>query len=142
MLSHDGESEMQMSLRLPPFGKFFDVLTAAGVRTNTARGFWGGVTDDGEIVVTTWTDANDRNGRFYIWRPKTNHGGLKTAWEIGNIRVGTEVKVILLRQRGNLELGEIGTRAVAGAVLMPGKWKVAELVDDKEWRATVELAPT
>ena len=58
---------------IPPFGKFLEKLHAAGVQTGTARGFWGGVATDGNIVVTSWTDANDGSGRFYIGcgRPTT-----------------------------------------------------------------------
>ena len=56
---------MSVAFRLPPFGKFVDALNAAGVDTPTARGFWGGVTPSGEIVVTSWTDANDGSGRFF-----------------------------------------------------------------------------
>jgi hypothetical protein len=75
--------------------------------------FWGGENSDGEIVVTSWIDANDGAGRFRIWRPKTNHGGLKAQWEVGNIRVGTEVRLILLRQRGNVPLDTDVNRTVA-----------------------------
>lgn len=131
---------MQVPFKLPPFGKFLDALNAAGVETRTARGFWGGITGAGEVVVTSWTDANDQTGRFYIWRPPTNHGGLKTAWEMGHIREGTEVKLILLRQRGNEPLGG-GARSVAGAILMPEKWRVVELVRGKSWNAVIEPAP-
>ncbi|MBB6179834.1 hypothetical protein [Pseudorhizobium flavum] len=116
---------MSAPLKLPPFGKFLDALQTAGVNTRTARGFWGGVADDGQLVVTSWTDANDGKGRFSIFRPLTNHGGLKTQWDVGNIRVGTEVRLILLRQRGNEVLGE-GGRTVKDAVLMPGMWRVVE----------------
>jgi hypothetical protein len=131
---------MTAPFKLPPFGKFLDALNAAGVETRTARGFWGGVTPAGEIIVTSWTDGNDGAGRFYIWRPSTNHGGLKTAWEVGNFRVGAEVRMILLRQRGNVPLGVEG-RSVAGAALMPGKWRIAELVSDKDWHGVIEPLP-
>jgi hypothetical protein len=127
---------MSARFKLPPFGKFLAALTAAGVVTRTARGFWGGVTTEGEIIVTSWTDANDGTGRFYIWRPNTNHGELKTAWEVGNIREGTEVRMILLRQRGKAPIGE--RRSVMEAALMPGKWRVAKLVTDKNWDGVIE----
>ena len=130
---------MNIHFKLPPFGKFATVLNAAGVKTGSARGFWGGVTSDGAIVLTSWLDTNNGAGGFYVWRPTTNHGGLKTQWEVGNIRVGIEVRLILLRQRGNLPIGEPG-RVMAGAVLMPGKWKVTELVTGKDWAAIVEPA--
>ena len=97
------------------------------------------MTPEGEIVLTSWTDGNDGAGRFYIWRPSTNHGGLKTAWEVGNIRAGTEVRMILLRQRGSAPIGE--ARSVVGAALMPGKWRIAELVTDKDWDGVVEPLP-
>lgn len=131
---------MNVPFKLQPFGKYLDVLNAAGVQTGSARGFWGGVATDGQIVVTSWVDANDGAGRFYISRPKTNHGGLKTQWEVGNIQAGTEVHLILLRQRGNLSLGE-GSRVVADAVLMPGKWRVAEMVTRKD-RPQAIVEPT
>ncbi len=126
-----------MYFKLPPFEKYQTVLNLAGVDTASARGFWGGVTTNDEIIVTSWLDANDGKGRFYIWRPKTNHGGLKCQWEVGNIRLGTEVCLILLRQRGNLAIGKPG-RSIADAVLMPSKWRVVELVSDKDWQAVIE----
>ena len=129
------ETRMSSLIKLPPFGSFHTALHAAGISTGTARGFWGGVTAEGGIVVTSWTDSNDGNG-FYIWRPRTNHGGLKTAWEIGNIRLGTEVTLILLRQRGSAPIGT--PRSVAEAALMPQKWRVVKLVSDEGWQAVIE----
>ncbi len=117
-------------MQLPSFSKYTDVLKAAGVHTGSARGFWGGVSDKDEIVVTTWIDTHDSTDRFYIWRPKTNHGRLRDQWDVGNIRVGTEVRVILLRQRGHLPIGEPG-REIAGAALLPGKWKVFEMPGER-----------
>jgi hypothetical protein len=131
------ETFMDMKFKLPPFGKLVDMFNEAGIRTKSGRGFWGGVTDEGEIIVTSWIDSNDGDGRFYIWCPKTNHGGLKAQWEVGNIRVGTAVRMILLRQRGNVPIGKPG-RSVAGAALMPGKWRVAEIVSGKDWQAMIE----
>jgi hypothetical protein len=107
-----------------------------GWRRDAKRaGILGGVASNGEIV--SWTDANDGSGRFTIWRPGTNHGGLKTEWEVGNIRV--EVRMILLRQRAAAPIGG-EARSVAGAALMPGKWRIAELVTDKSWHAVVRQA--
>jgi hypothetical protein len=120
---------MTNPIKVPAFGKFLNQLKGAGVRTESARGFWGGVTPDGEIVVTAWIDQNDGHGRFKIWRPHTNHGRLKEQWEVGNIRVGTEVRVILIRQRGNVPSGKPG-RQVGAAALMPEKWRVAEIARD------------
>jgi hypothetical protein len=126
-------------MKLPRFGKFLDQLRAAGVETKNAHGFWGGVTPEGEIVVTSWIDNHDGNGRFAISRPLTNHGSLKTAWEIGNIHVGAEVRMILVRQRGNIPLGEDG-RTVKDAALLAGKWRVVKMVADRE--AHVEELPS
>jgi hypothetical protein len=66
-------------------------------------------------------------------------GGLKTEWEVGNIRVGAEVRMILPRQRGTAPIGG-KARSVAGAALMPGKWRIAELVTDKSWHAVIKPA--
>lgn len=128
-----------MTLKLPSFGKFLDQLHAAGIKTATARGFWGGVTLDSQIVVTSWTDENDGQGRFEIHRPKTNHGGLKTAWEVGNIHVGAEVTVILVRQRGKAPPGQ--PRTVAAAALMPGKWRVVKMLPGGTDAAVEPVSP-
>ena len=120
---------MTKPIKVPPFGKFLNQLKGAGVQTNSARGFWGGVTPEGEIVVTAWIDQNEGPGRFKIWRPQTNHGGLKTQWEVGNIQVGTEVRLILIRQKGNLPPGKPG-REIDAAALMPEKWKVVEIASN------------
>jgi hypothetical protein len=111
---------MNAIFKLPPFGKFLAALNAAGVVTRTARGFWGGVTTEGEIIVTSWTDANDGTGRFYIWRPNTNHGELKTAWEVGNIRVGP---------RADAALSKLLTRrlSVIGTSSAPGSTPIARI---------------
>jgi hypothetical protein len=98
-------------------------------RRDRLAGFWGGVTPDGEIVVTAWIDQNDGEGRFTIWRPNTNHGRLEEQWEVGNIRVGTEVRLILVRQRGNVAPGEHG-RQIEAAALMPEKWRVTKIARD------------
>ena len=131
-----------MTLILPPFGKFLDKLHEAGLDTGTARGFWGGKDGDGTPVVTSWIDNNDGSGRFNIWKPKTNHGGLRTEWEVGNIRVGVDVKLILLRQRGNLALGVRG-RSVAEAALFPRPWRVTRIrtIEGEKRQAVVEPSP-
>jgi hypothetical protein len=55
------------------------------------------------------------------------------------IRVGAEVRMILLRQRGAASIGG-EARSVAGAALMPGKWRIAESAADKHWHAVVRQA--
>lgn len=72
--------------------------------------------------------------------PRTNHGGLKAQWEVGNIRIGTEVRMILLRQRGAVPIGA-GPRAIGGATLMLGKWRIVEMPQDKDWQAVIEASP-
>ena len=126
---------MNIPIKYPPFGRFLDQLKAAGVQTDSARGFWGGVTPDGDIVVTAWIDERDEHGRFVIWRPKTNHGGLKIAWEVGNIHVGAEVRVILVRPRGK-------TRTVSDAALTPGKWRIVAMENVEERGAAIEPVPS
>ena len=118
------------------FGKFLDKLNAAGVKTKSARGFWGGVAANGKIVVTAWTDGHDGAGRRRIWRPKTNHGGLRTMWEVGNMRVGTQVSLILVQQRGTVPPGKPG-RSVARAALMPTRWRIVKLVPGKKQGALI-----
>jgi hypothetical protein len=124
---------------LPPAKKYLDALRAAGIRTGTARGFWGGVTEGGEVVVTTWIDGGAGPDRFWIWEPPTNHGGLRDEWRVGNIRAGALVKLILVHQRGNIPLDDRSSpdvdrrparRQVAGARLMPGLWRVVEVKPD------------
>ena len=78
----------------------------------------------------------DGKGRFYISRPETDHGGLKTAWQVGNIHVGAEVRLILVRQRGDVPLGEPGRR-VNAAALMAGKWRVVEMLGERH-QAVIE----
>jgi hypothetical protein len=138
MAAEQGESMTSILFKLPPFGKFVDALIEAGIQTKTARGFWGGVNPDGDIILTAWIDFNDGDGRFYVWRPPTNHGGLKEQWQVGNIRVGTNVRLILVRPRKEVPMGE--KRQVAGAALLPAKWRVAKMTPDKPYQAIVELA--
>src|SRR5687767_1474510 len=100
---------------------FLSALNEAGVVTATARGFWGGVAADGSIVVTGWRDLRAPGGGYLVWRPRDNKGGLKAAWERGEMIVGTEVKLIVLKAREDLPIGQ-GREAVAGK-LMPGRWQ-------------------
>jgi hypothetical protein len=62
-------------------------------------------------------------------------GGLKTEREVANIRVGAEVRLILLRQRGAAPIGG-EARSIAGV----GKWRIAELAADTSWHAVVRQA--
>lgn len=127
-----------MPIGLPKkFGTVLAALNEAGVDVNSARGLWGGVTEDGDIVANTWTDAGAGGDRFRIWRPRTRHGGLLDMWELGRMEPGATVKLIMLRQRGNVPLGQKGRR-VHSAGLMPGRWRVVELTDEG---AIVEPAP-
>jgi len=60
--------------------QFVPLLVAfndAGLKEKTARGLWGGITPNGEIVVTAWSDGR-LDGGYVIQRPTTNRGGLET----------------------------------------------------------------
>lgn len=123
---------------MPEFGSYLSALQAAGVRTGSARRFWGGVTERGEIVVTAWADLHDGQGRYKVWKPPTNHGGLKAAWDAGHVRPGTPVRVILLRAREELPIGK--PRSVRDAAVLPTHWRIAALVRGEDWQALIEPA--
>jgi hypothetical protein len=57
-------------------------------------GFGGGIAENGHIVVTSWLEDH-KDGRRRINKPFTNHGGLRRAWDGGDIVIGAKVKVIL-----------------------------------------------
>ena len=118
-----------MFITLPRFGTLLEALTKAGVETKSARGWWGGVTRDDDIVVTAWIDAVAGGGRFTIFRPTTRHGGLRDMWEVGRIEPGAPVKLIIVRQRGNVPFGQEG-RQVHSAGLMPGQWRICKVNGD------------
>jgi hypothetical protein len=107
------------------FGPYLSELQAAGVLTQSgalignARGCWGGRAADGTPVVTTWTDpgSDAGGGQRYIWKPRTNHGGLRDLWDCGSIHPGARVRVIQVRARGE-------AREVADARLLPDYWRV------------------
>ena len=110
-----------MAIKLPPFGSFRDALNKAGVKTNSARGFWGGVTEDDDIVVTIWMHRKRPEGdRWPISKPRTNHGRLKDMWELGRIAPTVTVKVIMVRQRKD--------GSVKDAALLPGRWEIVDMV--------------
>lgn len=136
-----------MAIKLPRFGRFIDALHDVGVETNSARGFWGGVNRDDDIVVTAWigescekhegecpkhgagcTCHNMRSAadgdRWPIWKPATNHGGLRDAWDTGRIVENATVRVIMVRPR------EKGVMRDAG--LLPGRWRVVERSRDNK----------
>jgi hypothetical protein len=102
--------------------KYTEALNAAGVVTGTGRGFWGGIAQDGTIVVTSWTTDND-NGRRLIHKPFTNHGGLRRAWESGDIAIGAQVRVILT-DAGRSEFTGNKKKAVVAASVEPGYYKI------------------
>jgi hypothetical protein len=106
--------------------KFTEALNAAGVSTGTGRGFWGGVTSDGDIVVTSWLkDRNEDGTERFIHKPFTNHGGLRRSWDIGALTIGTKVKVILT-DPGNSEGTGDKKKGVKWAAVVPGYWRVTK----------------
>jgi len=91
-----------------------------GVITKTGRGFWGGIAENGDIVVTNWLeDHKDRRRR--INKPFTNHGGLRRAWDGGDIVIGAKVRVILTDRSSSLE------KTVKAATVLSSYWRVVEL---------------
>jgi hypothetical protein len=120
--------ERAMAVVFPPFGTFLTALNKASVETGSARGFWGGVTPDGEIVLTTWTDAGLGGDSYKVWRPINSHGGLLEAGREGRIKPGVTVKLIMLHQIGTVQLDQ-GTRKIRSAGLMPGIWKITRLIE-------------
>ena len=84
----------------------------------------------------------------FIWKPRTNHGGLKGAWDSGALSIGAKVKLILVRK------GKSGQ--VNGAAVQPGYWLVldfferdgrklawiepaASVVGDRSWSGAIEV---
>lgn len=132
-----------MDVQFEQFGTLLSALNAAGIQTGSARGSWGGVTRDGDIVATAWTDHVAGKDRFSITRPKTRHGGLRDAWDLGRIEPGATIRLILVRQRGDLAPGVPG-RMIKDAALMPGRWRVIEVRRDEDDRqiAIIEKAAT
>lgn len=115
-----------MILEFPPFVKYAQALKAAGVETGSPRGFWGGRTKEGDIVVTTWIDEHRKeDDTFQIHRPQTRHGGLLDMWDMGRISPNATVRLILLRKRPKKDPKE--QNRVHSAALLPGRWKVIEV---------------
>jgi hypothetical protein len=127
-----------MALQLPPFRTFLRTLNEAGVETRSARGFWGGITPHGDIVATAWIDRRGGHNGFVISRPRTRHGGLRDAWDLGRITDGALIRLIILRQRGDAPPGE--RRQMKDAALMPGQWRVMgePFLEGDRTRALVE----
>ena len=118
------------------FGTLIESLNAAGVKTRTSRGFWGGVTSDHKIVVTAWSDGPREDGGFIISRPRTNHGKLKEAWDSGRIQPGATVRLIVIRQSGQVPWGRKG-RIVKDAALLPGQWRVVRVFDEGDMKRAI-----
>ena len=114
-------------MQLPPFEKFTKILNDAGVKTGSGRESLGGVTDDGAIVLTTFIDrGRAADGSWRVWRPKTDHGGLRSQWEIGAITVGTHVRLILARPIKQHE----GPPAVKDACLLSETYVIKSVAKD------------
>lgn len=123
--------------------KYTEALNAAGVKTGTGRGFWGGIAEDGAIVVTSWIQPdNFKDGRRRIHKPLTNHGGLRRAWDSGEVAVGVKVRVILT-DPGNSEKTGDKKKAVKAASVLPGYWRVAAVGfgDDYKGHPTAWVEP-
>jgi hypothetical protein len=87
-----------------------NIMTSRGTVTESSRGFWGGVTDDGTIVITAWDDSRPRGETYFD----------------GRIRIGTAVRLIILEPLDrSIAYGKKG-RKVKSAKLMPGFWRISE----------------
>lgn len=107
------------------------VRTSRGTITESSRGFWGGVTDDGTIVVTAWDDSRPNGENYYEFkRPRRTNGGLQAAWDDGRVRVGSDVRLIILEPLDrSIAYGKKG-RKVKSAKLMQGAWYISEHAPD------------
>ncbi len=107
------------------------IKTARGTITNSSRGFWGGVTDDGTIVVTAWDDSRPKGESYYeVKRPRRANGGLQAAWDDRRVQTGTAVRLIILEPLDrSIAYGKKG-RKVKSAMLMPGFWRISEHAPD------------
>lgn len=123
-----------MAIKLPEFGKLQSALAEAGVVTGSARGFWGGVTPEDDIVVTAWLDQHLGEDRFPIHQPRTRHGGLLDMWELGRIAPGVTLRLILLRSKG---FDSKGAHIYQAAGLTRGRWKVTEVYEDDDGKHAI-----
>jgi hypothetical protein len=101
------------------------VQTLRGTVTESSRGYWGGLTDNGTIVVTAWTDSRKEGAIAYeIKRPRRNNGGLLASWNAGRLEVGAIVKLIVIEPLDpSIRYGDPG-RKVKLAVLKSGRWRI------------------
>ena len=120
-----------MAFKHPEFGKLQDALKEAGVVTGSARGFWGGVTPDDDIVVTAWLDQHEGEGRVPIHQPRTRHGGLLDMWEMGRIAPNVTVRLIVLRAHPTKRDAR-GAHIYQAAGLTAGRWKITKLYEDSD----------
>jgi hypothetical protein len=126
-----GREGTRKMMKWPIFGTFVDQLNAAGVQTNSARGFWGGVTPEGQVVATAWINSLMGECRFPIYRPERNQGGYREAWDSGRVHVGALIRLIVVRSMpGQWEKGL--PKTVKNAALMPGLWRIVEKASFEE----------
>jgi hypothetical protein len=118
-------------------GSYLAILQQLGIRTSqgtvtqSSRGFWGGVTDDGTIVVTTWDDSRPAGESYFEFkRPRRANGGLQAAWDDDRVRIGVAVRLIVIEPLDrSVPYGARG-RKVKSARLMPGFWRISEKAPD------------
>ncbi len=107
------------------------IKTSQGTVTQSSRGFWGGVTDDGTIVVTTWDDSRPAGESYFEFkRPRRANGGLQAVWDDERVRIGVAVRLIVIEPLDrSVPYGARG-RKVKSARLMPGFWRISETAPD------------
>ncbi|CAN1521540.1 hypothetical protein MCEMSEM23_01102 [Rhabdaerophilaceae bacterium] len=107
------------------------IKTSRGTVTESARGFWGGMTGDGTLVVTAWDDSGRGDKSYYEFkRPRRTNGGLQAAWDDGRVSIGAEVKLIIIKPSDPAVPYGARGRKVKSATLMPGKWLISEHAPD------------
>jgi hypothetical protein len=121
------------------------IRTSQGTVTQSSRGFWGGVMDDGTIVVTAWDDSRPKKDPacYEFKRPRRANGGLLAAWNDGRVGIGKAVRLIVIEPMDRSVLyGERG-RKVKSAKLMTGLWRITAYGDSvtgdepKMWAKTI-----
>lgn len=125
-MSKEGEPESYLAIL-----QRLKIRTARGTVTESSRGFWGGVTKDGTIVVTAWDDSRPAGETYYEFkRPRRANGGLQAAWDDGRVRIGVEVRLIIIEPVDrSVPYGARG-RKVKSAKLLRGSWRISEHAPD------------
>jgi hypothetical protein len=126
-MSQEGKPESYLSIL-----RKLKVMTSRGTVTESSRGFWGGVTEEGMIVITAWSDSRkDSETHYEFKRPRRTNGGLQAAWDDGRIRIGEAVRLIVIEPMDpKIPYGDRG-RKVKSAELKEEFWRISGPSPDK-----------